>query len=285
LSPTKSPKSPKKTKQAPRRRHPFAPFVGGTLKTVPELPEAATLRDLGLPFTETELTHIRTAMALHKMSRQPQLTYDGWKVIGLALNIGEARAKQHAKGVVHSRGPYGQAIGRFLNATGFAFLNKGVRWALREWINNLEEVDGWHASLDPSDRAHLNNPIDVWDRYTSDQRKPKPSTKQHTSKRQHRDFPTLLEEVAALSAALEAVEERKDILEATLSHVLEAVPPASLERLPDELLRVVFANLPPEIQDAHHARLFPDGHDRQPEAEIEQDDLPPAETGNPEPMF
>jgi hypothetical protein len=58
----------------PRRRHPFAPFVGGTLRVPPELPEAATLRELGLPFTEAELTHIRTAMALHKASRQPQLT-------------------------------------------------------------------------------------------------------------------------------------------------------------------------------------------------------------------
>jgi hypothetical protein len=53
----------------PRCRHPFAPFVGGTLTPVPDLPEAATLRDLGLPFTEAELTHIRTAMALHKAAR------------------------------------------------------------------------------------------------------------------------------------------------------------------------------------------------------------------------
>jgi len=86
------------------------------------LPEAATLRELGLPFTETKLTYIRTAMALHYASRQLQLTYDGWKVIGLAINIGEVRARQHADGVVHSRVPYGQAFAKFLNATGFAFL-------------------------------------------------------------------------------------------------------------------------------------------------------------------
>src|SRR5215470_14016985 len=103
----------------PRRKRPFTPFTGGPLTAVPPvpLPEAATLRELGLPFTETELTHVRTAMALYKASRQPQLTYDGWKVIGLALNIGEVRSKEHAKGVVHSRGPYGQAIRKFLNAT------------------------------------------------------------------------------------------------------------------------------------------------------------------------
>src|SRR6516225_8363509 len=141
------------------------PFVGGTLTAVPELPKAATLRELGLPFTEAELTHIRTAMALHKAARQPQLTYDGWKIIGLALNIGEVRAKQHAGGVVHSRGPYGEALRDFLNATGFAFLNKGVHWALRECIQHLDEVDSWHDGLESAERAHLNNPIDVWGRF------------------------------------------------------------------------------------------------------------------------
>jgi hypothetical protein len=241
-----------------RRRHPFAPFVGGTLTltAVPPLPEATTLRELGLPFSEAELTHIRTAMALHKASRQPQLTFDGWKVIGLALNIGEVRAKQHAGGVVHSRGPYGQAIASFLNATGFAFLNKGVRWALRQWIDQLEEIDAWHEGLDPNDRAHLNNPIDVWDRYSTDQRDPKPRSRAQPVTRQRRGYPNLLEELQALSDALEASEERSNILETTLLDVLEAVPPDTLARLPDDLLRKIFARLPRSAQDALHARLF-----------------------------
>jgi hypothetical protein len=99
------------------------------------------------------------------------------------LNIGEVRAKDYAEGEVHSRGPYGQAIARFLNATGFAFLNKGVRWALRQWIDHLEEVDAWHESLDPNDRAHLNNPIDVWDRYGTDQREPRARSKAAPARR------------------------------------------------------------------------------------------------------
>jgi hypothetical protein len=243
---------------ARRRRHPFAPFVGGTLTAVPELPEAATLRALGLPFTEAEFAHIRIAMALHKASRQPQLTYDGWKVIGLALNIGEMRAKQHAKGVVHSRGPYGQAIAGFLNATGFAFLNKGVRWALRQWIDRLDEVDPWHEALDPNDRAHLNNPIDVWDRFCTDQRDPKARRKERpVTAKQRRGYPSLLEELQALQDALDAAQERSDMLESTLLDVLEAVPEGSLERLPDELLRKAFARLPQATQDALHDRLFP----------------------------
>jgi hypothetical protein len=240
-----------------RRRHPFAPFVGGTLTAVPELPEAATLRELGLPFTEAEFAHIRTAMALHKASRQPQLTYDGWKVIGLALKIGERRAKQQADGVVHSRGPYGQAIAGFLNATGFAFLNKGVRWALRQWIDRLDEVDPWHEGLDSNDAAHLNNPIDVWDRFCADQRDPKPRSKQRPSTIKQRDYPSVLEELQALQDALDASEERRNMLESSLVDVLEAVPPETLARLPDELLRKTFVRLPQSVQDVLHDRLFP----------------------------
>ena len=52
------------------RRKQFKPFVGGTLTTIPPLPEATTLRELGLPLSETEMTHIRTAMALYKAARQ-----------------------------------------------------------------------------------------------------------------------------------------------------------------------------------------------------------------------
>jgi hypothetical protein len=238
-----------------RKRPAFTPFVDGTLTPIPDLPEATTLRELGLPFTDAEFTHIRTAMALFKAAKAPQLTYEGWKVIGLALGVGEARAKQHAKGVVHSRGPYGQAISRFLNATGFAFLNKGVRWALRMWVDNLSDVDEWHASLDRNDRAHLNNPIDVWDRYTRDGRKPKASSKLRPDVMKRRAYPNLLEELQALSDALEDAERRGDLLELILEDVLANVSAASLERLPDELLRRVFARLPQATQEALADRL------------------------------
>jgi hypothetical protein len=233
-----------------RKRHPFAPFVGGTLTPPPELPEATTLRELGMPFTDAEFTHIRTAMALYKAAKAPELTYEGWKVIGLALSVGEARAKQHAKGIVHSRGPYGRAISQFLNATGFAFLNKGVRWALRQWIDNLSDVDEWHASLDRNDRVHLNNPIDVWDRYTRDGRKPKASSKLRPDVMKRRAYPSLLEELQAVQDALEDAERRGETLELILEGVLANVPVATLERLPDELLRRVFARLPQATQEA-----------------------------------
>jgi Asp-tRNA(Asn)/Glu-tRNA(Gln) amidotransferase C subunit len=242
-------------------KRPFTPFTTSELMLPPSsLPEATTLRELGLPFTETELTHIRTAMALHAASRQPQLTYDGWKVIEFALNIGEVAATRHAKGVVHSRGKYGDALRKFLNATGFAFANKGMRYALREIIKHLDEVNAWHEDLIATDRAHLHNPIDVWDRFREDQAADKPRVKrQRPVTKQRRGYPSVLEELQALQDALEASEERSNMLDMTLDSVLESVPPDALKRLPDELLRKVFARLPQKEQDAPQARLLPEG--------------------------
>jgi hypothetical protein len=220
------------------------------------------LRALGLPFTEAELTHIRTAMALYRAAQQPKLTYDGWKIVGLALNMGEVRAKQQAKGVVHSRGPYGPTIRQFLNATGFAFINGGIRFSLREIIDRLDEVDAWHEALLPSDRDHLNNPIDVRDRFFADKRNPKAQARQHhTVTRQKRGYPSLLEEYHALQDALAASQERSSMLEDALQNVLAVVPFDTLARLDDDKLREMFARLPEQIQDKLHARLYPKSSD------------------------
>ena len=39
----------------------------------------------------------------------------------------------------------------------------------------------------------------------------------------------------------------------------EEVPQGAVERLPEDLLRWIFARLPKPVQDALHARLFPPG--------------------------
>lgn len=246
-----------------RSRRPFRPFTEEPLPltAVPSLPlpEAATLRTLGLPFSENELTHIRTAMAPHKASRQPQLTFDGWKCIGLALNFGEVRANQHAEGIVTSRGKYGQALSQFLRASGFIFINKGVRWALRQIIERLDEVESWREGLLANDRSHLNNPIDVWDRFCEDQRQPRGQQPQRPVTRQRRGHPSILEQAVALQEALEQSEAARDMLESTLFGLLKTMAPEALERLPDAMLREVFGKLPDTVQDARHDRLYPGG--------------------------
>ena len=59
----------------PRRKRPFTPFTTSELTLPPSLPlpEATTLRELGLPLTETELTHIRTAAIIFKSIYLQQL--------------------------------------------------------------------------------------------------------------------------------------------------------------------------------------------------------------------
>jgi hypothetical protein len=49
------------------------------------------------------------------------------------------------------------------------------------------------------------------------------------------------------------------MIDMTLDSVIEAVAPEALERLPDDLLRKIFAKLPQKVQDALHARLYLDG--------------------------
>ena len=118
----------------------------------------------------------------------------------------------------------------------------------------------WHEGLIPTDRAHLNNPIDVWDRFRADQGAEKlRAERQRAATKQRRGYPSVLEELQALQDALDASEERSTMLDLTLDSVIEAVPPETLARLPDDLLRKVVAKLPQTVQNALHARLYPNG--------------------------
>src|SRR5262249_866202 len=79
-------------------------------------------------------------------------------------------------------------------------------WALREWINHLDEVDAWHVALEPNDRAHLNNPIDVWERFSKDGLKRSHRQRLPPPTRQRRGYPSLLEELQALQETPSAVQ-------------------------------------------------------------------------------
>jgi hypothetical protein len=99
----------------------------------------------------------------------------------------------------------------------------------------------------------------VWDRFRADQGAEKPrAERQRPATKQRRGYPSVLEELQALQDALEASEERSSMLDLTLDSVIEAVPPETLARLPDDLLRKIFPKLPQKVQDALHARLYPD---------------------------
>lgn len=74
--------------------------------------------------------------------------------------------------------------------------------------------------------------------------------------RQRGGYPSALEELQALQDPA-TPPKCVPMLDATLDAVIATVPPESLARLPDELLRKIFARLPRALQDSLHSRLFP----------------------------
>jgi hypothetical protein len=68
----------------------------------------------------------------------------------------------------------------------------------------------------------------------ADQRTPRSEPHQRPTTKQRRGYPSLLEELAALQDALDASEERSNILAYMLFDLLKAVPAETLEKLPDD---------------------------------------------------
>ena len=119
-----------------RTKRPIGQTYGVKLPTA--LPEVGKLNlaETKLKFSTAEYADVKTAMSIYAASRKPQLYFEGWLVIGNALELAETKATKLAKGVITSRGEYGQAIEKFLRLTGFKFINKGERWALRQIMTN-----------------------------------------------------------------------------------------------------------------------------------------------------
>jgi hypothetical protein len=55
-----------------------------SIRPPPVLPDAESVLKMGLTLTEEELAVIRMAMAIHTTSKQPKLTWTGWRHIALA---------------------------------------------------------------------------------------------------------------------------------------------------------------------------------------------------------
>jgi hypothetical protein len=61
-----------------------------TIRPPPILPDAASVLKMGLHLTEQEVAVVRMAMAIHTASKQPKLTWTGWRHIAVALAIGSS---------------------------------------------------------------------------------------------------------------------------------------------------------------------------------------------------
>jgi hypothetical protein len=181
-----------------------------SVRPPPVLPDAESVLKLGLKLTEQETTVIRTAMCIHTVSRQPKLTWTGWRHIAVACAIGAEHARKAAGGRDDSP-LYRNVMTPFLRGTGFIFLNKDDRAAAVRMLPRWDEIDEWRTSL-PRDRQQaLNNPREVWAAYVDHRRElGDPEARPRPPGRKHRQFPSLLEQMEALAEQLEMAQERAE---------------------------------------------------------------------------
>ncbi len=154
-------------------------------------------------------------MAIHASSRQPKLTWTGWKQIALALYIGAKHAKK-ASGGKTATPLYIRATNEFLKKSGFAFLNNNDRAAVVRLLPYWDEIDDWRSSLKPHERQRLNNPREVWDTYVEHRRKlgdPDVANRTPLRSGKRREAVTLLEQYTALQELVQTLEGQRDLAE------------------------------------------------------------------------
>jgi hypothetical protein len=181
-----------------------------SVRPPPVLPNAESVLKLGLKLTTDETTVIRMAMAIHTASKQPKLTWTGWRHIAVACAIGSEHARKAADGRDDTP-VYRATMTPFLRGTGFIFLNKDDRAAAVRMLSRWDEIDAWRSSLPRHRQQALNNPREVWAAYVEHRRElGDPEAKPRPPGRKHRQFPSLLEQMEALAEQLEMANERAE---------------------------------------------------------------------------
>jgi hypothetical protein len=221
-----------------------------TVRPPPTLPDAASVLKMGLHLTEQELTIIRMAVAIHTASKQPKLTWTGWRHIAVALAIGSEHARKTSGGRTDTP-LYIRGMSKFLRNTGFTFLNKDDRAAAVRLLPHWDEIDAWRSSLPHSRQQALNNPRETWVAYLEHRRAlGDPEAKDRPAARKHRQFPSLLEQMEALAEQLEMAEERAERAERESEYFAEMMQAiAKQARLDDDAVAEIRA----KVRAAHEA--------------------------------
>jgi hypothetical protein len=190
-----------------------------SVRPPPVLPDAQSVRDMGFDLTDDELMTVRTAMAIHASSRQPKLTWTGWRQIALALYIGSQHAKK-ASGGKTATPLYIRKYSDFLNKSGLVFINHNDRAAALRLLPYWDEIDAWRATLTPPQRRRLNNPREVWDTYVEHRRAlGDPDVASRAPVRsKRRQGVTLLDQYVALQEQVELLTEQRDRAEREIEY-------------------------------------------------------------------
>jgi hypothetical protein len=228
----------------PTRRSRPPVIYPDSLRPPPVLPDAQSVRDMGLKLSEQETTVIRMAMAIHTAAKQPKLTWTGWRHIATALAIGSEHAKRASDGRMDSP-LYRRVMTEFLRKTGFAFINKDDRAAAVRLLPRWDEIDAWRSSLPLPKQAALNNPRETWAAYLDHRRKlGDPDAKPRPAERKHRQFPTLVEQYEAALEQLELARERLDRAEQQTNYFAELATAVALRaKLSDEVIEQIRARV------------------------------------------
>lgn len=195
-----------------RKAKPQPVIYPDSLRPPPTLPDAQSVRDMGFDLTEEELMTVRTAMALHAASRQPKLTWAGWRQIAIALYIGSEHAKKRSGGQTNTP-LYIRPNSEFLKKSGLGFLNHNDRAEVVRLLPYWDEIDAWRSTLAPQQRQRLNNPREVWQTYVEHRRKlgdPDVASRPPLRKKKHRHSITLLDQFVALQEQVELLTEQRD---------------------------------------------------------------------------
>ena len=194
-----------------------------SVRPPPTLPDAQSVRDMGFDLTDDELMTVRTAMAIHASSRQPKLTWTGWRQIALALYIGSKHAKK-ASGGKTATPLYIRANSEFLKKSGLAFLNHNDRAQALRMLPYWDEIDDWRSSLSHQQRQRLNNPREVWDAYVEHRRKlgdPDVESRKPMARSKRRERVTQLDQVVALEELVQTLHEQRDLADRRADYFAE----------------------------------------------------------------
>ena len=127
-------------------------------------------------------------------------TWEKWLAIGRAIEVGRREIMR----LLHTNRPAGaqwsRTFGQWLEATGFAEIDKGARSRLQSCLDNLPAIEQWRQNIGLTQRLQLNHPTVVWRRWQA-------ATQRGEDKEKPRGNggrPGLREEVIRLQAELDA---------------------------------------------------------------------------------
>jgi hypothetical protein len=99
-------------------------------------------------------------------------TWEKWVAIGRALEAGRTAIVRQLRTNQPKGRIWSEVFGAWLQETGFAEIDKGVRSRLQTCLGNLPEIEAWRQTLGLTLRLRLNHPNAVFRRWQASRQAP-----------------------------------------------------------------------------------------------------------------